>query len=248
MLKEKRQQLILNLLYQHGQVQVDALAAEFSASRDTIRRDLSELEAQGILKRVYGGAVPQKQLAAGIDLRKGVQRDEKYQVACKAVGLLKPDSMIVIDGGTTNALFASLIPLSMPIRVVTNSFPVAQALWNHPEAQVTFLGGRCNKGSKTTVGETVYAQLKNYRFDQCFLGAYGVDARNGVSVVYPYEDEVGVKQFFVEHSREVNVMASCSKLDVTANSLICPLSRVERILCERPVSKQQQARYQNKIY
>lgn len=248
MLKEKRQQQILDLLYQHGQVNVEELASGFDASRDTIRRDLTELEDQGILKRVYGGAVPQKQLAMGFDLRKGLEKDEKYRVAQKAVGLLKPDSLIAIDGGTTNALFASLIPLSMPIRVVTNSFPAAQALWNHPEAQVIFLGGRCNKGSQTTVGETVFSQLKNYRIDQYFLGTYGVDPAAGVSIPYPYEDEAVVKQFFVEHSGEVNVMASCSKLGAVANYIICPVSRVDRILCEHPVTRQLQQEYQNKIY
>lgn len=247
MLKEERQQQTLNILYGAGRVKVDELAEAFHTSRDTIRRDLTELEEQGIVMRVYGGAIPKKRPALAIDARKSLEKDAKYMVARKAVGLVHPDSIIAVDGGTTNTLFASLMPLSITLRVVTNSFPVAEELRKRPNVDVIFLGGRYNKGSQTTVGETVYQQLKDFHFDQCFLGVYAVDAKNGISVPYPYDDEAAVKKFLIEKSTEVNVMCTSSKLNKVANYIICPVEAVDRIICEYPVTKQIQTKYKNKI-
>lgn len=248
MLKEERQQHILDRLYAAGKINVDETAHAFGISKDTIRRDLNDLEEQGILKRVYGGAVPSKRPPLAMDARKHLEKNEKYMVAKKALRLIRPQSLVAIDGGTTNTLLASLMPLSLSLRVVTNSFPVADELRKRPNIDVVFLGGHFNKDSQTTVGETVLQQLQGFRFDQCFLGAFGVDAKNGISVPYPYEDEAAVKRFLVENSTEVNIMCSRSKLDKTSNYIICPLSQVDRIICEQSVSAKIQHSYKGKIF
>ena len=190
---------------------------------------LLHLEEQGILKRVYGGAIPWKRPAPGIDARKNVDKDEKYLVASKAVELVHPGELIAIDGGTTNTLFVSLLPVSIRLRVVTNSFPVVEELRKRPNADVTFLGGHYNKGSQTTVGELVLSQLKDYHFDQCFMGAYAVDAKRGVSVPYPYEDEAPVKKYLAENCRELNVLCDNSKLDKEAILLLAKENGLEVI-------------------
>ncbi len=248
MLKEERQQLILDRLYEYGNVTVNKLSDEFSVSKDSIRRDLTELEEQGILKRVFGGAVPFKMLTADIDKRMNVEKDRKYMVGRKAVALLKPDSLVAIDGGTTNLRFVSIIPLSIKLRVVTNSFPVAEELRKRQRVDVIFLGGRINKESQTTVGETVLKQLADYHFDQCFIGAYAVDAENGITVPYPYDDEAAIKRYLVENSDDVNIMCSLSKLDKVSNYNICKIDSVSRIICEYPVQKEIQNRYKGKRY
>ncbi|MEY8409631.1 DeoR/GlpR family DNA-binding transcription regulator [Lachnospiraceae bacterium 62-26] len=246
-LKEERQQQILNRLYADGNIHVNDLAAAFQASKDTIRRDLTELEEQGILRRVYGGAVPVKRPVLTIDGRKTIEKDEKYLVARKAVRYVRPESLIAVDGGTTNILFASLLPLSIKLRVVTNSFPAAEELRKRPNVDVFFLGGHYSKGAQTTVGETVFLQLKDFYFDQCFLGAYGVDWKQGVSIPYPYENEAVVKKLLIDNSAEVNIMCSCSKLDKVSNHIICPVEAADRIICEHPVAREIQMRYQNRI-
>ena len=248
MLKEERQQQILDRLYADGSIHVNDLASAFQASKDTIRRDLTELEEQGILRRVYGGAVPAKRPVLTVDGRKTIEKDEKYLVARKAVRLVRPESLIAVDGGSTNILFASLLPLSIKLRVVTNSFPVAEELRKRPNVDVFFLGGHYSKGAQTTVGETVFFQLKDFYFDQCFLGVFGVDWKQGVSIPYPYENEAAVKKFLVRNSAAVNIMCSCSKLDKVSNHIICPVEAVDRIICERPVAERIRKRYLDKIY
>lgn len=232
MLKEERQQQILNLLYENGKVAVDELAELFKTSKDTIRRDLTVLEEEGFSKRVYGGAVPDKHPALAIDARKNLEKDAKYIVAKKAVRMIRPDTLVAIDGGSTNVLFASLMPLSIRLRVVTNSFPVANELRKRPHIDVIFLGGTYNKESQTTVGDTAIQQLQGFHFDQCFLGAYAVDTKNGISVPFPYEDEAAVKRYFVTNSSEVHIMGACSKLNKVSNYVVCPIEAVTKILCE----------------
>ncbi|WMJ89094.1 DeoR/GlpR family DNA-binding transcription regulator [Anaerocolumna sp. MB42-C2] len=246
-LKDERQQYILNELYKYGRVVVNDLSKQFVISKDTIRRDLSELENQGVLKRVFGGAIPYKVPVPGIDARNHVHKNEKFLIAKKALELIKKDSMIAIDGGSTNLILASLLPLSISLRVVTNSFPVANELRKRPNAEVIFIGGRCDKGSQTTVGDMAIKQLQNFHFDQCYIGVYAVDSKNGISVPVPYEAEAGVKQLFVENSDEVIAMCAVDKLEKTANYRICSINEVSKIICENPVNEKLNRKYKNKI-
>ncbi len=246
-MKEQRQQEILNMMYRDGKVNVNELSKIFGISKDTIRRDLTELEDQGVLRRGYGGAIPAKKIPLGLDSRVKLEKNVKYEVAKKALGFIKPGSLIVMDGGSTNLLLASLMPRAMELTVVTNSFPVAEELRSHPKKTVIFLGGTCNRDSQVTVGSMVYEQLRDYHFDQCFLGMYGIDSKMGCSVPNPFGDEAPLKRYLVEHSSTVNVMGSIEKLDVVANYVICGIDEVDRILCEESVDPQTQERYQGKI-
>ncbi len=247
MLKEERQQYILNELYKNGKVVVKDLCIQFKTSRDTIRRDLTELENQGVLKRVFGGAVPYKLPVPNIDARSQVQRNEKYTIAKKALAFIKKDSMIAIDGGSTNLMLVSLLPLAVSLRVVTNSFPVANELRKRPNVDVIFIGGRCDKGSQTTVGDIALMQLQNYHFDQCYIGVFAMDSKNGITIPSPYEAEAGVKQKFIECSEEVIAMCATDKLEKTANYRICSLDAISKIICESTVDEKLNRKYGNKI-
>ncbi len=247
MLKEERQQYVLNELYKNGKVVVNDLSVQFKISRDTIRRDLSELETQGVLKRVFGGAIPYKLPVPDIDVRNHVQKSEKYIIAKKALGFIKKDSMIAIDGGSTNLILASLLPLSISLRVVTNSFPVANELRKRPKVEVIFIGGRCDKGSQTTIGDMAIMQLQNFHFDQCYIGVYAMDSKNGASIPSPYEAEAGVKQRLIGCSEEVIVMCTVDKLEKKANYRICSVDEISKIVCENPVNEKLNGKYKNKI-
>ena len=247
MLKEERQQGILNELYKGGSAPVNDLCGLYGVSKATIRRDLEELEEQGFLRRVYGGAVPARTPAAAVDVRQGKQRNEKYLVARKALEMIKTESLIAIDGGSTNVMLASLLPLNLNLRVVTNSFPVAAELRKRPRVEVVFLGGQYDKGSQTTVGEVTLRQAADFRFDQLFLGVFGVDPEFGVTAPYPYDKEVEVKRELIMRSAQVIAMATVAKLGQHSNYAVCPLDAVSRIICENPVSAALNRRYGGKI-
>jgi len=245
MLKEERQQIIINEMYKNGKVLVNELASIFSISKDTIRRDLNEMEEKGILKRVFGGAIPYKMPVANYDTREKKDRNNKYIIAKKALQFVENDQLIVIDGGSTNKMFASLLPRNLSLKAVTNSFSIANELRNHPKIDVIFLGGKYLKESQTTVGEITSKQLKGYHFDLCFLGVYAIDLNNGVSV--PFEEELGIKQEFVEHSEKVIAMCTTEKLNKTSKFIVCKLSDVDVIVCDNDISIEEKKKYNSII-
>lgn len=246
MLKEERQQKILEILYHDGQVNVESLSKHFSISKDTIRRDLTELETQKLVKRSYGGAIPYKELP--LNHKDSINtEDDKYKTARKALEYIVPDSLIAIDGGTTNTLLTSLIPHSMKLTVVTNSFTVHQQLCKHPHIRIIFLGGECLKSVHITSGEGTFHQLSHFHFDACFIGVNAVNAYSGMSIVAPFEKSVSLKRYIIENSDEVYIMSDHSKFDQVTNYILCSLDDVTRIITDKPTDPYMNKRYLNKV-
>src|SRR5580698_5548401 len=109
-LPEERQQRILARLRNEGRVVAVELSAEFEVSEDSIRRDLRELAAQGLCKRVYGGALPLSAIAAPLKQRRGEHTGRKQALARKAVMLVRQGQILLMDAGSTNAAIAAALP------------------------------------------------------------------------------------------------------------------------------------------
>src|SRR4051794_2128883 len=116
---EERQQAIADLVAQRGRLSVNALAAEYAVTTETVRRDLSVLERAGVVRRVHGGAVPAAALTA-LEAKVGdrdlAHADEKDRIARKALGLLPPSGgSVLLDAGTTTARLAMMVPRGLPL-------------------------------------------------------------------------------------------------------------------------------------
>ena len=246
MLKEERQQKILEILYRDGQVNVESLSKHFSISKDTIRRDLTDLENQKLIKRSYGGALPHKEIPYTNKQTLDTQ-DKMYKTAKKALEYIVPDSLIMIDGGQTNTILASLIPRSMKLTVVTNSFTVQEQLCKHPHIRIIFLGGECLKTVHITSGEGTFHQLSHFHFDACFIGVNAVDAKKGMSIVAPFEKSVSLKKYIIENSDEINIMSDHTKFDQVTNYILCSLDDITRIITDKPIDNTVNERYLHKV-
>ncbi|SQC34867.1 Glycerol-3-phosphate regulon repressor [Kluyvera cryocrescens] len=141
MLASQRKQHILEILARDKQVHSTELSQRFSVSEDSIRRDLRELAAAGLLQRVHGGALPVSAAIAPFETRKTVQIDAKRSVAQKAAALIGPGQVVIIDGGTTTTEMIKLLPPEMPFTVVTHSPNIAVGLIDYPAIEVILLGG-----------------------------------------------------------------------------------------------------------
>ncbi|PLP23473.1 DeoR family transcriptional regulator, partial [Klebsiella michiganensis] len=109
MLASQRKQQILQILAEEKQVMSGDLSQRFSVSEDSIRRDLRELAAEGKLQRVHGGALPVSEAIAPIETRKNVQIASKQSIAQRAVELIQPGQVVVVDGGTTTGEMVRLL-------------------------------------------------------------------------------------------------------------------------------------------
>ena len=124
MLKEERQQYILNQINQNYRVYITTLSTELGVSDDTLRRDLIELDERGLLTKVHGGAVAKSGIPIEFTDRMNTGIEEKQQIASKVIPLFRSGDVLLIDGGTSNLEVARRLPTDMELTVYTNSFPI----------------------------------------------------------------------------------------------------------------------------
>jgi len=142
MLTRQRKQHILSVLQRDGNVVAKSLSEELALSEDTIRRDLRELAAEGLLQRVHGGALPVARAEADFAGRLQLATAEKVAIGRAAARLVRPGQVVLIDGGTTAVQMARHLPASLQATVVTHSPSVAVELAGHAGIEVVLIGGR----------------------------------------------------------------------------------------------------------
>lgn len=214
MLTSQRKSEILALLKQQGQVEAKVLAAHYQVSEDTIRRDLREMAAEGLLQRVHGGALLASPAEAGLAERQRIAVTSKAQVAAAAARLIAPGQIVILDGGTTCAELARSLPRDMPLTVVTHSPPIAVALAEHEKIEVVLIGGRLFRHSMVAVGAAALEALSHVRADLYFMGVTGVHTDAGFSTG-DYE-EAYIKRALSAQAAETVVLASNEKLGVAS--------------------------------
>src|SRR5436190_14593531 len=165
MLTAERRQEILTRLQRDGKVVASQLVVELGVSEDTVRRDLRELAAGGLVQRVHGGALPPTTATPSFAQRLRVSREAKAHLAEAALPLLETAEVIVLDGGTTSLELARRLPPHRDCTVLTNSPPVAAALAEHPAAEVVLIGGRLLKDAQVAIGPEAIPVLRRGRAD-----------------------------------------------------------------------------------
>lgn len=230
MLKEERQQIILNELHEFGKVMVNDLSDKFNISKDTVRRDLNELEEKCMVRRVFGGALPYNLPVPDYSQRERVNRSKKYEMAKEGLKYINEGQFIVLDGGSTNKMLASIIPINYKLTILTNSFPIANELRNHVNVKVILVGGDYLHESLTTVGEIAVEQVSRYNPDVCFLGVYAVDKKYGITA--PYLEEVSIKRTFVEISDITITLSTQEKIKRKSKYKICNYDEISMIITD----------------
>jgi DeoR family fructose operon transcriptional repressor len=211
---EERQQAIAAMVAERGRLAVAALAEEFGVTTETVRRDLAGLERAGMLRRVHGGAVPAGALTLvepGLGERHRSRSEQKRAIAAAALSLLPgADGSIILDGGTTTAAFAEILPADRRLLAVTSSVPIASRLSLTAAVTVHVLGGRVRGITQCADGDTTVRALADLRVDVAFLGANGITPGHGFTT--PDEAEASVKRAMVRSGQRVIVLADSSKL------------------------------------
>ncbi|ATB39650.1 Transcriptional regulators of sugar metabolism [Cystobacter fuscus] len=229
-LTRERRKRILDALASDQRVLASDLAARFGVSEDTVRRDLRELAEEGLLRRVYGGAVPRSPTSLTYAGRRSESVEAKSAIAATAARFLLPGQVVFFDAGTTAMAVATHVPKELALTVVTHSLPVASALAEHPTVEVIVLGGRLLKESLAMYGAEVVDGYRGVRADVCVLGTASVHPELGLGV-FSHED-AQVKRAMVSTAAEVMVVAAGEKLGTTAPYLVGPLSLVDRLVTD----------------
>jgi DeoR/GlpR family transcriptional regulator of sugar metabolism len=243
MLKEERQQKILEILNKEYKVIASDLSKRLSVSEDTIRRDLRELDSQGLIKRVHSGALRIGPPVVDFSTREKIYNEVKINLAKKALTIVKENMVILIDGGTTNLQFVHQLPIQFKATVITNSPPIAMALLNHVNIEVIMVGGTLFKQSLVNLGIDTIETLSNIRADLYIMGIYKIDSQIGISV--PSISEALVKRKMVSISNEILAMVTADKLDTFSNHIVCPSNQLTYLITEENVNPDIKKAYQS---
>ncbi|MFE7959468.1 DeoR/GlpR family DNA-binding transcription regulator [Streptomyces sp. NPDC057413] len=210
MLAAERRDHLLGLLARNGKIVAKDVAAELGISEDSVRRDLRDLAAEGLCQRVYGGALPVSPAVADCQARQTVAPDGKQKVAVAAAGLVRRDSALILDGGTTALAVARALPKDLTCTVITHSPTVAAALLDHPQAELYLLGGRVFKHSAVTCGAAAVEAAQNVSADVCMLGVTGVHPEAGLTT--GDAEEAAMKRALSARAAETYILASREKI------------------------------------
>jgi DeoR/GlpR family transcriptional regulator of sugar metabolism len=233
MLTTERRAVILGQLQSEGRVLAADLSTELGVSPDTIRRDLRELDASGLLRRVHGGALPRHGIAQSF--AEGTRRAPaaKASIARRAAACARDGQVIVIDGGTTTLELARALSDDLRATVVTTSPPIAIALADHPGLEVTVVGGTLRSHRLVTVGADTVQSIRAIRADVVFLGVCGLHPEIGVTV--PDIEERHVKAAMIEGAAEVVALADADKLGTAMPFVVAPLREVTHLVTDAAV-------------
>jgi DeoR family transcriptional regulator, fructose operon transcriptional repressor len=233
---EERQQAIADLVARRGRLSVQALAAEYAVTTETVRRDLSILERVGILRRVHGGAVPAAAIAleAKVGDRDLAHADQKDRIAKTAVGYLPPSGgSMVLDAGTTTARLAMLLPREVQLTVLTNAVPIAARLAGSPSVDLHLLPGRVRPTTHAAVGEDTVAALGRLRADVAFVGSNGLSTGHGLST--PDHAEAAAKRAIVASAHQVVVLIDSSKIGQEHTVRFAELADVDVVITDSDI-------------
>lgn len=222
---DQRQALIQQMLTDKGRVIGTDLAKLLGVSEHTVRRDLQELARRGVCKKVYGGAVSQMVQSVSFDVRASQNMLEKSQVARHCAKMLKADSCVFIDAGSTYLAMVEFIPEALALTIVTNSAQIASALSSRSRGELILLGGKVSPLTGSTLGSDTVKQIYGITFDQAFIGVCGLDPQAGLTAVY-YEDAYFKKEV-IGQSSEVIVAVTAEKMPQVARYKVASCEEID---------------------
>ena len=239
---QARRRAILDALSRLGEVKVELLAVEFETSEVTIRKDLRELENNGLLLRKFGGAVPMPDDAS--ELSSELLSPRKKAIAKLAATLIRDHNRIVVDSGSTTAALLPEIKKRLGLVIMTNSLQVANMLTElESEPKVLMTGGTWDVHSHSFQGQMAEQMLRAYNFDQAFLGAAGLDLERGTTT---FNELTQVSQVMAEVSNEVIVLAESEKLHRRIPNIELPWGSISTLVTDTLISEQDKQQIENR--
>jgi DeoR/GlpR family transcriptional regulator of sugar metabolism len=210
-LTAERRQAIIDRLTIDGKVVASELVTSLGVSEDTVRRDLKELDSQGLLRRVHGGALPPTPIVNPrfVERRK-VDPAGKAAIGAAAAGLVKSGDVVLMSGGTTVLEFARRLPDDLQATVLTTGPDIALALVNHPTVEVVVVGGRLEPDTHTVVGPEALDAVRGVRADLCVLGVCSLHPEAGLTQID--REESLVERAMIASSARVATLTGADKL------------------------------------
>ena len=238
MFLKERQDKISEFVNTNGRATVIELSEKFGVTEDCIRKDLKHLDAQGLLKRVYGGAISTSvQPNWNISTRITTKIPEKRAIAEKAYGLIDSGETIYLDISTTNIALAEKIAAGTKyLTVVTNMIDILQALNGNPAIKVISTGGTVNYELNSFYGSAAIQMLESYHFDKVFMGAIGINLDAGELLTYDIDDGA-VKRQVIKTASQVILVADSEKFSSSGSYTFAHFDDITTVITDKMSDK-----------
>ena len=211
MLTQQRHEIILELLREKGSITVTEVKDLLDTSESTVRRDITALDKEGKLEKVFGGAVELKERVTAYEYsvaqKMGLKLEEKDRIAKYAAGLIQDEDFVYIDAGTTTGDILKFLKVTRAV-FVTNAVVHAQTLAGRG-FKVLLVGGELKSTTEAVIGNQAMNTIRGYHFTKGFFGTNGISRQSGLTT--PDMNEAMVKKTAMGQCREVFVLADHSK-------------------------------------
>lgn len=197
----------------------------------TVRRDLNELEARGLLKRMHGGAaiINQATRDYSTPVREGRNADAKSRIGAAAAELVVEGDAVMIDSGTTTLQAAKRLAERQSLTFVTNGTDILSHLVAGGARAIHFIGGEYIDVNRSLGGPLAVEAVRRFSVDKAILSVTAVDLDRGV-IATATPQISAVQQAMMEIARTVIIVADDSKFQRTALSVIAPLHKIDYIV------------------
>lgn len=228
----ERRGAIRGFLANRGEVGIAELAEEFDVSEMTIRRDLEELEDQGVARRVRGGAIAtvSRSYEPPLATRSTEAQDAKQRIAEAAADYIEYGETAILDVGSTTFALAQRLRGRGGFTIVTPSVQAASELAGDPNTRVILTGGIVRPGELSLIGDLAESTFAQLNCDVLFLGVGGIDAEKGLT---EYNlDDTRVKRAAIKAASRKVALADQSKLGRVCLASIASLQEIDVLITD----------------
>lgn len=256
MSRDARWTALLDLLAEHGRVEVEEVATTLDVSTATIRRDLDQLAEQQMLTRTRGGAVAHG-VSYELPLRYKMARhaSQKQRIGRAAASLVTLGDVVGLTGGTTTTEVARALALrgdvtadaangtrQHALTVVTNALNIANELVIRPQIKIVVTGGVARPQSYELTGPLARGVLQEIILDIAVLGIDALDPAQGVYA--HHEDEASINRLLAERAQRVVVAADSSKIGRRAFARVCGIETVDTLITDDAITPEAVAAFE----
>lgn len=228
---KKRENEILQRVQSVGFVSIEDLARDFDVTPQTIRRDLNELSAQGLLRRYHGGAGLSTSVEnIGYSARQVLCLEEKIRIAKKVAERIPSKASIFINIGTTTEEIAKELVKKEGLRIITNNLNVAIIMSRNPDIEIFMAGGVVRNRDCGITGHATLDFIRQFRADFSIIGISGV-AENGDLLDFDYR-EVMVARAIIANSAKVLLAADHTKFGRNAMVRLGHISDIDELFTD----------------
>jgi DeoR family myo-inositol catabolism operon transcriptional repressor len=209
--KEDRISQLEDYIIEKERASIEELCSVFNVSKNTMRRDINQLEAQGKIKKVYGGIIlTDKKTTEPFESREVKNKAAKVMIAELASTLIEDGDIIYIDSGTTTMHMIPYLSELRNVTIITNNLHVILNSLPYQNLNVISTGGTLFRRTNSFVEAGAVSSLKKYNISKAFLATTGVSIAKGITNSSSLEYDI--KRYIVEHCDKKILLADNTKL------------------------------------